>query len=76
MNNTPDITAVDQQLSSTGNTTLNAKVKLPDVNANTHPELTAAEQQLASIGNTTLNAKVKLPDIYANKRSTISFRQH
>ena len=74
MNITPDITAAEQQLASTGNTTLNAKVKLADIN--THPELTAAEQQLASIGNTTLNAKVKLPDIYANKRSTILSGQH
>ena len=34
MNTTPDITALEQQLTSTGNTTLNAKVKLPDIHAN------------------------------------------
>ena len=33
MSTTRDITAVEQQLSSTGKTTLNAKLKLPDIYA-------------------------------------------
>ena len=34
MNTHPELTAAEQQLASIENTTLNAKVKIPDINAN------------------------------------------